>query len=68
MSSNPESGLETDQASFLAMLAQSGMHVPSEQLTSLFEGYRHLVRAVLALGRSSTMDDEPAVIFKPAQC
>ena len=57
----------SDQSSFASMLAQSGMQVPPEQLPSLFEGYRHMIRLV-ALLDAPTMDEaEPAVIFTTDQ-
>ena len=57
----------SEQSSFTAMLAQSGMHVPQEQLPSLFEGYQHILRLLDLVGRPATLDAEPAVIFIPAQ-
>ena len=57
----------SDQSSFAAMLAQSGMRVPQDQLASLFEGYQHMMRLVDLLGRPATLDAEPAVIFTPEQ-
>jgi hypothetical protein len=56
-----------DQTGFAAMLAQSGMHVPQEQLPSLFEGYQHMRRMIDLLGRPATLEAEPAVIFAPEQ-
>jgi hypothetical protein len=53
--------------SFTAMLAESGMQVPEEQLPSLFEGYQHLLRLIDLLGRPAALDAEPAVIFAPEQ-
>jgi hypothetical protein len=58
---------QSDQSSFTAMLARSGMHVPQEQLPSLFEGYQHMLRLIDLLGRPATLDAEPAVIFTPEQ-
>ncbi len=55
------------QSSFTAMLEQSGMHVPQEQLPSLFEGYQHMLRLIDLLGRPATLEAEPAVIFTPEQ-
>ena len=55
----------SEQSSFAAMLAQSGMHVPEEQWPSLFEGYQHMMRLLDLLGRPATLDAEPAVIFTP---
>ena len=49
------------------MLAQSGMHVPPEQVPSLFEGYQHMIRMVALLGAPSTLEAEPAVIFTTDQ-
>ena len=57
----------SDQSSFAAMLAQSGMRVPQDQLASLFEGYQHMMRLGDLLGRPTTLDAEPAVIFTPEQ-
>lgn len=57
----------SDQSSFAAMLAQSEMHVPADQLPSLFEGYQHMIRLVALLGAPSTSDAEPAVIFTTDQ-
>jgi hypothetical protein len=42
-----------DQAKFLAMLAESGMQVPEEQLSSPFEGYQHMLRLIEIIGRPS---------------
>ena len=52
---------------FSAMLAESGMQVPEEQVPSLFEGYQHMLRLIDLLGRPATMEAEPAVIFTPEQ-
>jgi hypothetical protein len=57
----------SDQSNFAAMLADSGMQVPEEQLPSLFEGYQHMLRLINLLGRPATLEDEPAVIFAPEQ-
>jgi len=54
-----------DQSTFAAMLVESGMQVPEEQLASLFEGYQHLLRLIDLLGRPMTLEAEPAVIFAP---
>jgi hypothetical protein len=51
------------QVNFDAMLADSGMQVPEEQLPSLLEGYQHLLRLINLLGRPATLEAEPAVIF-----
>jgi hypothetical protein len=56
-----------DQSNFAAMLAESGMQVPEEQLPSLFEGYQHMLRLINLLGRPATMEAEPAVVFAPGQ-
>jgi hypothetical protein len=53
--------------SFTAMLAESGMQVPEEQLPSLFEGYQHMLRLIDLLGRPATLEAGPAVIFVPEQ-
>jgi hypothetical protein len=53
------------QSNFAAMLADSGMQVPEEQLPSLFEGYQHILRLIDLLGRPATLEAEPAVIFAP---
>jgi hypothetical protein len=58
--------LAPDQ-SFAAMLAESGMQVPEEQLPSLFEGYQHMLRLIDLLGRPATLEAEPAVIFAAEQ-
>ena len=55
------------QSIFSAMLAESGMQVPEEQVPSLFEGYQHMLRLIDLLGRPVTMEAEPAVIFTPEQ-
>lgn len=55
------------QSRFTAMLEHSGMHVPQEQLPSLFEGYQHMLRVIDLLGRPATLEAEPAVIFTPEQ-
>ena len=55
----------SDQSSFIAMLSQSGMDVPQEQLPSLFEGYQHLLRMIDLLGRPQTREAEPATTFTP---
>ena len=57
----------SEEPSFAAMLAQSGMHVPEDQWPSLLEGYRHILRLVDVLGRPATRDAEPAVSFTPGQ-
>ena len=57
----------SDQSGFTAMLAQSGMHVPQEQLPSLFEGYQHIRRLIGLLGRPATLEAELAVTFTPEQ-
>jgi hypothetical protein len=57
----------SDQSSFTAMLAHSGMDVPEEQLPSLFEGYQHLLRMIELLGRPTTREAEPATTFAPEQ-
>jgi hypothetical protein len=67
MNCNTERSSVSDQTSFAAMLAQSGMHIPPEHLPSLFEGYQHLLRALALLGTPSTREAEPAVIFTPDQ-
>jgi hypothetical protein len=56
-----------NQSKFLTMLAESGMQVPDEQVPSLFEGYQHMLRLIDLLGRPTTMEAEPAVIFTPEQ-
>ena len=56
-----------NQSIFSAMLAESGMQVPEEQVPSLFEGYQHMLRLIDLLGRPATMEAEPAVIFTPEQ-
>ena len=58
---------EAERMNFVAMLAQSGMHVPPEQLPSLLEGYQHLLRALPLLGAPSTREAELAVVFTPDQ-
>ena len=55
----------TDEARFAAMLAESGMRVPPEQLPSLLEGYRHLLRLVALLGAPAALEAEPALTFAP---
>ena len=57
----------SDQSRFMAVLAESGMQVPPEQLPSLFEGYQHMLRLIALLGASTTREAEPAVIFTPDQ-
>jgi len=54
-----------DESSFATMLALSGMQVPQDQLPSLLEGYRHMMRQIDLLGRPTTFEAEPAVIFIP---
>jgi hypothetical protein len=61
MASQPE------RSSFAAMLLESGMPVPLEQQPSLLEGYQHILRLLDLLGRPTTLDAEPAVIFTPGQ-
>jgi hypothetical protein len=56
-----------NQSNFAAMLAESGMQVPEEQVPSLFEGYQHMLRLIDLLGRPAMMEAEPAVIFAPEQ-
>jgi hypothetical protein len=56
-----------DKTNFVAMLTESGMQVPDEQLPSLFEGYQHILRMIELLGRPATLEAEPAVIFAPEQ-
>jgi hypothetical protein len=63
----PQMASNSDQTSFAAMLAQSEMHVPPEQVPSLFEGYQHMIRMVALLGAPSTLEAEPAVIFTTDQ-
>jgi hypothetical protein len=41
------------------------MHVPQEQLPSLFEGYQHLLHMIGLLGRPATREAEPAMTFAP---
>jgi hypothetical protein len=55
----------TDEARFAAMLAESGMQVPPEQLPSLLEGYRHLLRQVALLSAPAALEAEPALTFAP---
>jgi hypothetical protein len=55
----------SDEARLAAMLAESGMRVPPEQLPSLLEGYRHLLRLVALLGAPMALEAEPALIFAP---
>jgi hypothetical protein len=55
----------SDESRFTAMLAESGMDVPPDQLPSLFEGYRHLLRLVALLATPLAREAEPAVIFAP---
>ena len=55
----------SDEARFAAMLAESGMRVPPEQLPSLYEGHRHVLRLIDLLGAPATLEVEPAVIFAP---
>ena len=55
----------SDEARFASMLAESGMQVPPEQLPSLLEGYRHLLRQVALLGAPAALEAEPALIFAP---
>jgi hypothetical protein len=55
----------SDQSSFEAMLAHSGMDVPAEQLPSLFEGYQYLLRMIDLLERPTTREAEPATTFAP---
>jgi hypothetical protein len=57
----------SDQSSFTAMLSLSGMDVPQEQLTSLFEGYQHLLHMIDQLGRPASREAEPAAIFTPEE-
>ena len=54
-----------DEARLAAMLAESGMRVPPEQLPSLLEGYRHLLRQVALLGAPAALETEPALTFTP---
>jgi hypothetical protein len=56
-----------DESNFAAMLTLSGMPVPQEQLPSLFEGYRHMMRQIDLLGRPTGLEAEPAVIFVAEQ-
>jgi hypothetical protein len=55
----------SDKSHFTTILAESGMEVPSDQLSSLFEGYQHLLRLVALLGEPLAREAEPAVIFAP---
>jgi hypothetical protein len=52
-----------NQLSFGAILAESGMQVPEEQLASLLVGYRHLRHLIDLLDRPTTFEAEPAVTF-----
>ena len=54
-----------DHPIFAAMVAESGMQVPEEQLASLFVGYQHLRRLIDLLDRPTTFEAEPAVTFAP---
>ncbi len=60
-------GFSSDEARFAAMLAESGTRVPPEQLPSLYEGYRHMLRLIALLGAPATLEAEPAVVFAPDQ-
>ena len=60
-------GFPSDEARFAAMLAESGMRVPPEQLPSLLEGYRHMLRLIALLGVPATLEAEPATVFTPDQ-
>jgi hypothetical protein len=55
----------SDEARLAAMLTESGMRVPPEQLPSLLEGYRHMLRLVAVLGAPATLEAEPALTFAP---
>jgi hypothetical protein len=55
----------SDEANFATMLALSGMQVPQDQLSSLLEGYQHMMRQIDLLGRPTTLQAEPALIFAP---
>ncbi len=55
----------SEEARFAFMLAESGMRVPPEQLPSLYEGYRHMLRLIALLGAPATREAEPALIFSP---
>ncbi len=55
----------SNESRFATMLAESGMEVPSDQLSSLFEGYQHLLRLVALLATPLAREAEPAVIFAP---
>lgn len=55
----------SDESRFTTILAESGMEVPSDQLSSLFEGYQHLLRLVALLAGPLAREAEPAVIFAP---
>ena len=55
----------SDEARFAAVLAESGMPVPPEQLPSLHEGYRHVLRLIGLLGAPAAPEAEPAVVFAP---
>ncbi|MBK1662474.1 hypothetical protein [Paracraurococcus ruber] len=54
-----------DEVRFAAMLAESGMRVPPEQLPSPLEGYCHMLRLIAALGAPATFEAEPALTFTP---
>jgi hypothetical protein len=58
-------GFPPDEVRLAAMLAESGMRVPAEQLPSLLEGYRHMLRLIAVLGAPATLGAEPALIFAP---
>ena len=55
----------SEQSHFTEMLSLSGMHVPQEQLPSLFEGYQQLLHMIGLLGRPATRESEPAMTFAP---
>ena len=55
----------SDHQLFTALLAQSGMDVPPEQLASLFEGYRHMLRQIALIAAPLAFEAEPAVTFTP---
>jgi sugar/nucleoside kinase (ribokinase family) len=57
----------SDETRFASMLTESGMQVPPEQLPSLLEGYRHLLRLVTLLSAPAAIEAEPALTFAPGR-
>jgi hypothetical protein len=55
----------SDEMRLDAMLAESGMRVPPEQLPSLLEGYRHMLHLIAVLGAPTMLEAEPALTFAP---